>query len=222
MNSPEVDACVVRASYEIGAPVVRRDIEHHVRVGARERTNLWSEYRHIFRTAETLGVTTADYARGAAQRVCEWPKASPRMAPGILGVQTCQSRPASSFLHIGHSDVGSSEPPTFVTVGDADGIDPPAAMERRVTETRYRRRVPELQRRRSRFRPRNTGDCRTMDRSRGAIKGARRRMGDCQRRLPKAIASSTPPSEIVTGCFERKRRRIRAQPPRSTLGRNDQ
>jgi acetyl esterase/lipase len=32
----------------------------------------------------------------------------------------------------GHSEVAAAEPPTFVAVGDADGIAPPGVMERRV------------------------------------------------------------------------------------------
>ena len=40
------------------------------------------------------------------------------------------------MLYTGHSEVASTEPPTFVAVGDADGIAPPAIMERRVAALR--------------------------------------------------------------------------------------
>jgi acetyl esterase/lipase len=40
------------------------------------------------------------------------------------------------LLYTGHSDVAPSEPPTFVAVGDADGIARPAVMERRVAALR--------------------------------------------------------------------------------------
>ena len=40
------------------------------------------------------------------------------------------------LLYTGHADVGSAEPPTFVAVGEGDGIAPPAVMERRVARLR--------------------------------------------------------------------------------------
>jgi acetyl esterase/lipase len=46
-------------------------------------------------------------------------------------------RPAAVvLLYTGHSDVGPSEPPTFVAVCENDGIAPPALMERRVAVLR--------------------------------------------------------------------------------------
>src|SRR6185295_15505984 len=40
------------------------------------------------------------------------------------------------MLYTGHSDVAATEPPTFVAVGDADGIAPPNVMEKRVAALR--------------------------------------------------------------------------------------
>lgn len=40
------------------------------------------------------------------------------------------------MLYTAHADLGSSEPPTFVAVGDRDGIASPAAMEKRVAALR--------------------------------------------------------------------------------------
>jgi len=40
------------------------------------------------------------------------------------------------MLYTGHTDVARSEPPTFVAVGERDGIATPAAMERRVAALR--------------------------------------------------------------------------------------
>ncbi|MBL8142342.1 MAG: prolyl oligopeptidase family serine peptidase [Acidobacteria bacterium] len=40
------------------------------------------------------------------------------------------------MAYTGHSDVASNEPPTFVVVGDQDGIAPPAIMKRRVEALR--------------------------------------------------------------------------------------
>jgi hypothetical protein len=41
-----MDAGIVPTGHEIDSAFVRRDIEHHVRIGARELTELWSEYWH--------------------------------------------------------------------------------------------------------------------------------------------------------------------------------
>jgi len=40
------------------------------------------------------------------------------------------------MAYTGHSDVSNDEPPTFVVVGDRDGIAPPSTMERRVRALR--------------------------------------------------------------------------------------
>jgi acetyl esterase/lipase len=40
------------------------------------------------------------------------------------------------MAYTGHSDRSASEPPTFVVVGEDDGIAPPATMERRVAALR--------------------------------------------------------------------------------------
>ena len=40
------------------------------------------------------------------------------------------------MLYTGHSEVAPPEPPTFVAVGETDGIAPPAVMERRVAALR--------------------------------------------------------------------------------------
>ena len=100
----------------------------------------------IFRNAAALGVTTADYSLWGSS-------AGARMAAGIGSYGTARfggselPKPAALvLLYTGHSDVASTEPPTFVAVGDADGIAPPAIMERRVaalrrlgTEVEYRK-----------------------------------------------------------------------------------
>jgi acetyl esterase/lipase len=53
---------------------------------------------------------------------------------------------AAALAYTGHSDYSSDEPPTFVVVGEQDGIAPPAVMKRRVealrrsgTEVEYHR-----------------------------------------------------------------------------------
>jgi acetyl esterase/lipase len=91
---------------------------------------------YIFRNAGGLGVTTADYSLWGSS-------AGARMVALIGSYGTARfggaalPRPAAVVvLYTGHSDLAPSEPPTFVAVGDADGIAPPAVMERRVAALR--------------------------------------------------------------------------------------
>lgn len=100
----------------------------------------------IFRNAAALGVTTGDYSLWGSS-------AGARMAAGIgsygaarFGGGELPKPSALVILYTGHSDVASTEPPTFVAVGDADVIAPPTIMERRVaalrklgTEVEYRK-----------------------------------------------------------------------------------
>jgi predicted esterase len=60
---------------------------------------------------------------------------------GSYGVATfgggALPKPATVVMaYIGHSDLATVEPPTFVVVGGDDGIAAPSAMERRVTALR--------------------------------------------------------------------------------------
>ena len=46
-------------------------------------------------------------------------------------------KPSAVVLaYTGHADYAAQEPPTFVVVGEQDGIAPPAAMERRIAALR--------------------------------------------------------------------------------------
>ncbi|HET9383735.1 MAG TPA: alpha/beta hydrolase [Gemmatimonadales bacterium] len=91
---------------------------------------------YIFRNADALGVSTADYSLWGSS-------AGARMAASIashgaarFGGATLPRPAAVVLLYTGHSDVARSEPPTFVAVGETDGIAPPAVMERRVAALR--------------------------------------------------------------------------------------
>ena len=91
---------------------------------------------YIFRNAGLLGVTTASYSLWGSS-------AGARMAASIgshgtarFGGATLPPPATVVLLYTGHSDFASSEPPTFVAVGDVDGIAPPVLMERRVTALR--------------------------------------------------------------------------------------
>jgi acetyl esterase/lipase len=91
---------------------------------------------YIFRNADALGVTTAGYSLWGSS-------AGARMAASIgshgaarFGGAMLPPPSAVVLLYTGHSDVARSEPPTFVAVGEADGIALPAVMERRVAALR--------------------------------------------------------------------------------------
>ena len=101
---------------------------------------------YIFRNAGDLEVATTDYSLWGSS-------AGARMAATIgsygaeqLGGSIRTKPSALVLLYTGHSDLSSSEPPTFVAVGDADRIASPTVMERRVaalrrqgTEVEYRK-----------------------------------------------------------------------------------
>jgi acetyl esterase/lipase len=90
----------------------------------------------IWRNADALDVATTDYSLWGSS-------AGARMAAAIGSHGTAQfggtalPKPSALvLLYTGHSDLASAEPPTFVAVGDADGIAPPSVMERRVAALR--------------------------------------------------------------------------------------
>jgi acetyl esterase/lipase len=105
---------------------------------------------YIFQNAKMLGVSTSDYSLWGSS-------AGARMAAAIgsHGVAAHGGgnlpRPAVIVMaYTAHSDHSSDEPPTFVVVGDRDGIAPPSTMERRVAALRRSgtdvefRRYPDL------------------------------------------------------------------------------
>jgi acetyl esterase/lipase len=99
---------------------------------------------YIHRNAEALGVGTGGYSLWGSS-------AGARMAAAIgsHGVASCGGgdvfKPSAVVMaYTGHSDHAPVEPPTFVVVGQDDGIAPPAVMERRVEALRRGGTVVEL------------------------------------------------------------------------------
>jgi acetyl esterase/lipase len=87
---------------------------------------------YLFRNADSLKVSTKTYSLWGSS-------AGARMAAAIGSHGTKRfggpdlPRPAAVVMtYTAHSDLGSSEPPTFVIVGEHDEISPPSAMEKRV------------------------------------------------------------------------------------------
>jgi acetyl esterase/lipase len=111
--------------------------------GATATQDLAAAISYIFRNAETLGVSTDGYSLWGSS-------AGARMAAAIgshgvahFGGDNLPRPAAVVMAYTGHSDYAAQEPPTFVVVGEHDGIAPPSAMERRVTALRQAGTVVE-------------------------------------------------------------------------------
>jgi acetyl esterase/lipase len=112
-------------------------LKYRVGQGGRIATeDLAAALRYIFRNSRGLGVTTADYSLWGSS-------AGARMAASIgshgtarFGGATLPRPSAVVLLYTGHSDLAPTEPPTFVAVGETDGIAPPVVMEKRVAALR--------------------------------------------------------------------------------------
>ncbi len=98
--------------------------------------DLASALAYIFRHAATLGVSTRGYSLWGSS-------AGARMAAAIgshgvarFGADAVPAPSAVVMAYTGHSDYAPHEPPTFVVVGERDGIASPAVMARRVEALR--------------------------------------------------------------------------------------
>ena len=87
---------------------------------------------HIVRHAGALGVATAGYSLWGSSAGARMAAAVGSHGAARFGGAPLPRPAAVVLLYTGHADVGPSEPPTFVAVGEDDGIATPAVMERRV------------------------------------------------------------------------------------------
>jgi acetyl esterase/lipase len=90
----------------------------------------------IFRNAGSLGVATEDYSLWGSSAGARMAAAIGSHGSARFGGSDLPRPSALVLLYTGHSDLASTEPPTFVAVGDADGIAPPALMEKRIAALR--------------------------------------------------------------------------------------
>jgi acetyl esterase/lipase len=111
--------------------------------GAIATQDLAAALSYIFRNADMLGVSTDGYSLWGSS-------AGARMAAAIgshgvahFGGDDLPKPAAVVMAYTGHSDYSSDEPPTFVVVGEHDGIAPPSAMERRIAALRQAGTVVE-------------------------------------------------------------------------------
>ena len=99
-------------------------------------TDLAAAISYVFRNARSLGVATAGYSLWGSSAGARMVAAIGSHGPGRFGGSDLPKPAALVTLYTGHSEVAPTEPPTFVAVGDADRIAPPAIMERRVAALR--------------------------------------------------------------------------------------
>jgi len=91
---------------------------------------------YVFRNAGSLGVSTASYSLWGSSAGARMAAAIGSHGIAAFGGPDLPKPAVVVMAYTGHSDVASSEPPTFVVVGERDGIAPPAVMERRVAALR--------------------------------------------------------------------------------------
>jgi acetyl esterase/lipase len=91
---------------------------------------------YVFRNARSLGVTTAGYSLWGSSAGARMVAAIGSHGTARFGGSDLPKPSALVTLYTGHSDLASTEPPTFVAVGEADRIAPPSIMEQRVAALR--------------------------------------------------------------------------------------
>jgi acetyl esterase/lipase len=87
---------------------------------------------YIFRNADALGVSTTAYSLWGSSAGARMAAAIGSYGTARFGAPELPKPSAIVMAYTGHSEVGSSDPATFVVVGERDGIAPPSIMERRV------------------------------------------------------------------------------------------
>jgi acetyl esterase/lipase len=91
---------------------------------------------YIFANAGTLGVSTTGYSLWGSSAGARMAAAIGSHGLATYGGADAPKPSAIVMAYTAHSDYSPAEPPTFVVVGEEDGIAPPASMERRVAALR--------------------------------------------------------------------------------------
>ena len=112
-------------------------LKYRAGYGGRVATeDLAAALSYIFRNATALGVSTPGYSLWGSS-------AGARMAASIGSHGAARygggdiPKPAAVVMaYTAHADYSTAEPPTFVVVGEQDGIAPPASVEKRVAALR--------------------------------------------------------------------------------------
>lgn len=104
--------------------------------GAVATEDLAAAISYIFRNAQTLGVGTRDYSLWGSSAGARMAAAIGSHGVSAHGGDRLPKPSAVVMAYTGHSDYSSAEPPTFVVVGEQDGIAPPSSMEGRIAALR--------------------------------------------------------------------------------------
>jgi acetyl esterase/lipase len=104
--------------------------------GAAATHDLAAAVSYVFRNAEALGVSTDGYSLWGSSAGARMAAAIGSHGVAAYGGGDIPKPSAVVMAYTAHSDYSSAEPPTFVVVGEQDGIAPPAAMESRVQALR--------------------------------------------------------------------------------------
>ncbi|HYI96194.1 MAG TPA: alpha/beta hydrolase [Bryobacteraceae bacterium] len=90
----------------------------------------------IIRNAKTLSVSTTGYSLWGSSAGARMAAAIGSHGAAKYGGGEFPKPSAVVMLYTAHSDYSSAEPPTFVVVGEQDGIAQPASMEKRIEALR--------------------------------------------------------------------------------------
>ena len=104
--------------------------------GADATRDLAAAISYVFRNAKTLGVGTEGYSLWGSSAGARMAAAIGSHGVASFGGDALPKPSAVVMAYTGHSDYSANEPPTFVVVGEDDGIAPPSVMERRVAALR--------------------------------------------------------------------------------------
>jgi len=106
------------------------------RGGTAATEDLAAALSYVFKNAASLEVSTAHYSLWGSSAGARMAAAIGSHGTARFGAADLPKPSAVVMAYTAHSDVSSSEPPTFVVAGEHDGIAPPATMERRVAALR--------------------------------------------------------------------------------------
>jgi len=104
--------------------------------GALATRDLAAAISYIFRNAATLGVATEEYSLWGSSAGARMAAAIGSHGVASFGGDALPKPSTVVMAYTAHSDHSADEPPTFVVVGERDGIAPPSIMERRITALR--------------------------------------------------------------------------------------
>ncbi len=90
----------------------------------------------VFRDAETLGVGTRGYSLWGSSAGARMAASIGSHGTGRFGGVGLPKPSVVVMAYTAHSDHAADEPPTFVVVGERDGIAPPVTMQRRISALR--------------------------------------------------------------------------------------